>query len=73
MTCVLSTDKTLTRNAGEWSFMLRKIIRGSGFTQSEEKLIEFADDAFLVFGLILMFIAMRVTLKIKLGKKLVTY
>uniref|UniRef100_UPI0037039E6A hypothetical protein n=1 Tax=Enterobacter cloacae TaxID=550 RepID=UPI0037039E6A len=52
--------------------MLRKIIRGSGFTQSEEKLIEFADDA-LVFGLILMFIAMRVTLKIKLGKKLVTY
>lgn len=29
--------------------MLRKIIRGSGFTQSEEKLIEFADDAF--FGL----------------------
>ncbi len=63
MTCVLSTDKTLTRNAGGWSFMLRKIIRGSGFTQSEEKLIEFADDAFLVFGLILMFIAMRVTLK----------
>jgi len=29
--------------------MLRKIIRGSGFTQSEEKLIEFADNAF--FGL----------------------
>ncbi len=73
MTCVLSTDKTLTRNAGGWSFMLRKIIRGSGFTQSEEKLIEFADDAFFGLWSYPNVYSDEGYSKIKLGKKLVTY
>ncbi len=53
--------------------MLRKIIRGSGFTQSEEKLIEFADDAFFGLWSYPNVYSDEVTLKIKLGKKLVTY
>ena len=53
--------------------MLRKIIRGSGFTQSEEKLIEFADDAFFGLWSYPNVYSDEGYSKIKLGKKLVTY